>query len=91
MIRKTSAGPAVALGAVLILATVLGAGAPAARENPWSARMADSVMARHPDPLTLDTDGPPRWNYTQGLVLKAILAVAVHPRESRDRSRGALR
>jgi len=37
--------------------------------------MADSVMKRDPDPLTLDTTTGPRWEYTQGLVMKAILAV----------------
>ncbi|MBX7186443.1 MAG: glycoside hydrolase family 88 protein [Vicinamibacteria bacterium] len=37
-------------------------------------QMADSVMARDPSPLTLDS-AKPAWNYTQGLVLKAVLAV----------------
>jgi rhamnogalacturonyl hydrolase YesR/beta-xylosidase/lysophospholipase L1-like esterase len=38
----------------------------------WSARMAESVMKRDPDPLTLDTTDRPAWNYTQGLVLDSI-------------------
>jgi unsaturated rhamnogalacturonyl hydrolase len=44
---------------------------------PWSARMADSVIKRTPDPLLLDaTADKSRWDYTQGLVLKAILDLA---------------
>jgi|GEM_PF-47155 len=40
---------------------------------PWSARLADSVMKRTPDPLLLDVTGTtPKWDYTQGLVLLAI-------------------
>ncbi|HSP17825.1 MAG TPA: pectinesterase family protein [Thermoanaerobaculia bacterium] len=42
----------------------------------WSARTAESVMKRTPDPLMLDTTDRPAWNYTQGLVLGAILEVA---------------
>jgi unsaturated rhamnogalacturonyl hydrolase len=38
---------------------------------PWSSRMAESVMKRTPDPLLLDSDKP-KWDYTQGLVLKAM-------------------
>ncbi|MGZ8869097.1 MAG: glycoside hydrolase family 88 protein, partial [Thermoanaerobaculia bacterium] len=40
---------------------------------PWSVRMAESVMKRNPDPLWIDTTSVPRWEYTQGLVLKSIL------------------
>ena len=42
---------------------------------PWSSRMAESVMKRTPDPLLLDSDKP-KWDYTQGLVLKAMLELA---------------
>ena len=42
---------------------------------PWSVRMAESVMKRNPDPLWLDTTTVPRWEYTQGLVMKSILDV----------------
>ena len=55
-------------------AQILGGGA-FAGEAPWSVRMADSVMARTPDPLLLDVVDRPRWEYTQGLILKAILEV----------------
>jgi unsaturated rhamnogalacturonyl hydrolase len=43
-------------------------------EAPWSTRMADSVMALHPDPLLLDSDQP-KWEYTHGLLLDAVLRV----------------
>jgi len=35
-------------------------------------RMAESVMQRSPDPWTLDFSRKPEWEYTYGLVLKAI-------------------
>ncbi len=44
--------------------------------------MADSVMARHADPLTIDAVRP-KWEYTQGLVLKAIFAVGEKTGDSR--------
>jgi len=42
----------------------------------WSARMADSILERTPDAIQLDARETPRWEYTPGLVLKAILQVA---------------
>ncbi len=43
--------------------------------RPWSLRMADSVLWRDPDPLSVDAEGRPLyWNYTQGLVFTALLA-----------------
>ena len=42
---------------------------------PWSVRMADSVMARNRMPWQIDFRSIPRWEYTQGLVLKAIWQV----------------
>lgn len=48
---------------------------PAKRQQPWSVRMADSVMKRNPEPWMIDFQETPRWEYTQGLVLKAILQV----------------
>jgi len=50
--------------------------ADAVEPAPWSVRMADSVMRRTPDPLRLDATEAPRWEYTPGLVLKAVVAVA---------------
>jgi unsaturated rhamnogalacturonyl hydrolase len=52
-------------------------------ETPWSVRMADAVMARDPDPLTLDAPDGPRWEYTPGLVMKAVLDVADRTRDPR--------
>jgi len=42
---------------------------------PWSVRMADSEMKRNPEPWMIDFRNTPKWEYTQGLVLKAILQV----------------
>lgn len=42
---------------------------------PWSVRMADAVMKRNPEPWMIDFRETPKWEYTQGLVLKAILQV----------------
>jgi unsaturated rhamnogalacturonyl hydrolase len=41
----------------------------------WSIRMADSEMKRNPEPWMIDFRETPKWEYTQGLVLKAILHV----------------
>ena len=52
---------------------------PAKKTKPagaWSARMADSVMKRTPDPVWLDAREKPRWEYTPGLVLKSVMHVA---------------
>ncbi len=41
----------------------------------WSVRMADSEMKRCPEPWMIDFRETPKWEYTQGLVLKSILQV----------------
>jgi unsaturated rhamnogalacturonyl hydrolase len=41
--------------------------------QPWSLRMTESVMKRHPESWMIDARTEPRWEYTQGLVLKSIL------------------
>lgn len=41
----------------------------------WSVRMADSEMTRNPEPWMIDFRETPKWEYTQGLVLKAMLQV----------------
>lgn len=61
---------ALAIGGCLGVAQQSSAG-----DKPWSARMADSEIGRTPDPLLLDVVDKPRWEYTQGLVLKSILEV----------------
>lgn len=62
---------------------VSAAGETAASGSPWSLRMTSSAIARDPDPLTIDTGGPPRWNYTQGLQLMAMLKVWERTGEAR--------
>jgi unsaturated rhamnogalacturonyl hydrolase len=68
-----------ALGASVVAIVAFGCMAAGDRagasEKPWSVRMADSEMARTPDPLRLDVVDEPKWEYTQGLVLKSILEV----------------
>jgi len=51
--------------------------------EPWSIRMAESVMKRNPEPWRIDFRETPKWEYTQGLVLKAILDVWEVSREDR--------
>lgn len=45
------------------------------KKLPWSERMAKSVMKRHPEPWMIDFRKTPKWEYTQGLALKAIMHV----------------
>jgi unsaturated rhamnogalacturonyl hydrolase len=40
---------------------------------PWSVRMTETVLRRRPDPLKLESSGKPVWEYTHGLVMKAVL------------------
>jgi len=42
--------------------------------KPRYVQMADSVIARAPNPLILDS-AEPKWEYTHGLVLKSVFAV----------------
>ncbi|MBN1155850.1 glycoside hydrolase family 88 protein [candidate division KSB1 bacterium] len=41
----------------------------------WAVRMADSVIKRNPEPWMIDFRKTPKWEYTQGLVLKSIWSV----------------
>jgi len=41
----------------------------------WSARMAESVIERNPQPWMIDEANTAKWEYTYGLVLKAVLQV----------------
>jgi len=45
--------------------------------------MAESVMKQNPEPGMIDFRGTPRWEYTQGLVLKAILQVWQETRDEK--------
>jgi len=63
--------------AVPSLAAYIRPAKPAKPKGAWSARMVDSVMKRTPDPMMVDANASgPRWEYTPGLVMKAILEVA---------------
>jgi unsaturated rhamnogalacturonyl hydrolase len=41
----------------------------------WSVRMTESIMKRNPESWMIDFRKKPKWEYTQGLVLKAIMEV----------------
>jgi len=41
----------------------------------WSIKMAESVIKRSPEPWNMEVGSQPKWEYTYGLVLKAILEV----------------
>ncbi|OJV90804.1 MAG: glycosyl hydrolase family 88 [Bacteroidia bacterium 44-10] len=43
--------------------------------DPYYVRMADSEMQRNPESWMIDFVKTPKWNYTQGLELQAILQV----------------
>jgi unsaturated rhamnogalacturonyl hydrolase len=46
---------------------------------PWSKRIADSFLLRHPDAVTYDTGSPStKWNYEQGLILIALEQMWLH-------------
>lgn len=62
------------LFSVLLLS--LAAVAVVAQQKPYSVRMAESEMARHPDAATLDGVSAPKWNYTTGLELLAVADAA---------------
>lgn len=46
-----------------------------ASKQPWSVRMAESVMKRNPQPWMIDFRESPKWEYTQGLVLMSLMRV----------------
>jgi unsaturated rhamnogalacturonyl hydrolase len=41
----------------------------------WSIQMAEALIKRHPAPWTLDEGNPNRWEYTYGLMFKALLEI----------------
>lgn len=50
----------------------------------WSHRIADAFLIRHPGAVTYDSASPnTRWNYEQGLMLRALLAMWRHTGEER--------
>jgi unsaturated rhamnogalacturonyl hydrolase len=60
-----------------LMANELGFKTPLPEVKPaWSARMADAVIRRTPNPLLLDVTGTtPKWDYTQGLIALAMQKV----------------
>ena len=51
---------------------------------PWSKRIAESFILRHPGSVTYDTGSPnQRWNYEQGLMLEALHQMWIHTRDKR--------
>lgn len=67
----------------ILIAACLAGACTASRGNPgspghapWSRRMADSFLARHPEAVTYDSvSRNEKWNYEQGLMLVALLRV----------------
>lgn len=46
-------------------------------QEPWSARMADSFMVRHPDTIAYAGDAKSgRWTYEQGVMLESLIQLA---------------
>ena len=51
---------------------------------PWSQRIADSFILRHPGAVTYDSASPSRkWNYEQGLMLEALRQMSTHSGDQR--------
>lgn len=48
----------------------------------WSIRMAQSEMKRFPEPWMIEKASKPRWGYTHGLVVKSMLEVWKHTKDS---------
>jgi len=48
-------------------------------DAPWSTRIAQSFVLRHPDAMTYDERSPDtKWNYEQGLMLVALYRMYIH-------------
>src|SRR4051794_3578584 len=59
---------------------------PADPRELWSVRMADSVLARNPDPTSLersDANAPPKWSYATAFQVQAIAAVGARTGDER--------
>jgi unsaturated rhamnogalacturonyl hydrolase len=51
---------------------------------PWSKRIAESFVLRHPGSVTYDSGSPnQRWNYEQGLMLEALHQMWLSTRDQR--------
>ena len=54
-----------------------------AQEKPWSVRMADAFMQWHKDSIVIGNNKYTRWDYEQGLMLKALETVWVRTGEGK--------
>ncbi len=75
--------PTAYVGSVLLLCATLGIAGTTTTvipdTLPWSRRIADSFVLRHPGAVTYDTASPSqKWNYEQGLMLEALRQMSVH-------------
>lgn len=57
---------------VLLLSSFLISYLLGAQSLPYSVRMAESFVARHPDSIAVKEGKPAGWDYEQGLMLKAL-------------------
>lgn len=56
-----------------------GADSTVSPEEPWSVRIADTFLLRHPQAATYDSGMPDRkWKYEQGLMLTALYRMSIH-------------
>jgi unsaturated rhamnogalacturonyl hydrolase len=54
------------------------------KDLPWSTRIAESFVQRHPGAVTYDSISPDKkWNYEQGLMLVALRQMALHSGEEK--------
>ena len=55
-------------------------------ETPWSVRMADSIMAQHPDPSLWEVDEKrrkPKWSYATAFATHAVAQLGVSRGEAK--------
>jgi unsaturated rhamnogalacturonyl hydrolase len=57
---------------ITLLMVTLTSGMLYAQEKPWSVRMADSFMTNHKDSILVGKNTFTRWDYEQGIMLKAL-------------------
>ncbi|MGD0337160.1 MAG: glycoside hydrolase family 88 protein [Bacteroidota bacterium] len=69
----------------LVLSGCAGSAQPTSKETafPWSARIAQSFLAMHPDSIIYPTEAKSqKWNYEQGLMLEAMYQMWRHSGDS---------
>ncbi len=68
---------------LLLIAQSCDSGHPRRNSQLWSVRMTESVMKRCPQSWMVDFREKPKWEYTEGLVMKAVLHVWQKTKEKR--------